>query len=154
MATNRRDFLQSVSGGVYGAALAYLFGRDLAPGLRAAEAPAGLQPRLPHFPAKATSVIHLFMNGGPSQMDLFDPKPMLDKHHGRPYFDKIAGEVENPHNAGALLRSPFKFAQHGRCGTWVSEALPHLAKQVDDLALIRSLFTPNLTHDPALYLIQ
>ena len=67
------------------------------------------------------------MNGGPSQMDLFDPKPMLDKHHGEPYFDKIAGEVEFVKDAGALMRSPFKFARHGKCGMWVSEAMPHLA---------------------------
>jgi hypothetical protein len=154
MVTTRRGFLESVSGGLYGAALAYLFGRDLTPGLRAAEGPADLKPRAPHFPAKARSVIHLFMNGGPSQMDLFDPKPTLDKHHGRPYFDKIAGEVENPHNAGALMRSPFRFARHGQCGMWVSEALPHLARQVDDLALIRSMYTTNLTHEPAIYLIQ
>src|SRR5260370_5077315 len=154
MATARRDFLSSVSGGLYGAALAYLFGRDLAPGLRAAEGPADLKPRVPHFPAKATSVIHLFMNGGPSQMDLFDPKPLLDKHHGRPYFDKIAGEVENPHSAGALMRSPFRFVRRGRCGMWVSEALPHLARQVDDIALIRSMYTTNLTHAPAPYPIQ
>ena len=81
-----------------------------------------LKPRPPHFPAKAKAVIHLFMNGGPSQMDLFDPKPMLDKHHGEPYFDKIAGEIEFIKDAGALMRSPFKFARHGQCGAWVSEA--------------------------------
>lgn len=94
------------------------------------------------------------MNGGPSQMDLFDPKPELDKHHGEAYFDKIAGEVENVKDAGALMRSPFKFAQHGASGMWVSDALPHTAKHVDDLALVRSLFTTNITHEPALYLIQ
>src|SRR5260370_23954107 len=94
------------------------------------------------------------MNGGPSQMDLFDPKPMLDKHHGEPYFAKIAGEVENPKAAGALMRSPFRFAKHGQCGTWVSDAMPHLARQVDDIALIRSMYTTNVTHDPAVYLIQ
>src|SRR5437773_2017224 len=70
MATTRRDFLGSMSGGLCGAALAYLFGRDLAPGLRATEAPADLKPRAPHVPAKATSVIHLFMNGGPSRPTL------------------------------------------------------------------------------------
>jgi hypothetical protein len=94
------------------------------------------------------------MNGGPSQMDLFDPKPMLDKHHGEAYFNKIAGEVEFIKDAGALMRSPFRFAQHGQCGAWVSEAMPHLAGMVDDLAFIRSMFTTNLTHEPALYLIQ
>jgi hypothetical protein len=156
MPLTRRGFFQRVSGGIAGAALTYLFSQDLqsGAGLRAAEGPVDLKPRQPHFAPKATSVIHLFMNGGPSQMDLFDPKPMLDKHHGRAYFDKIAGEVENPQSAGALMRSPFRFAQHGQCGMWVSEALPHLARQVDDLALIRSMYTTNLTHEPAIYLIQ
>jgi hypothetical protein len=158
--TSRRGFFHQVSGGIYGAALTYLLGRDLqnGSGLLAgeerAEDPPDLRPRAPHFAPKARSVIHLFMNGGPSQMDLFDPKPVLDKHHGRRYFDKIAGEVENPQSAGALMRSPFKFAQHGQSGMWVSESLPHLARQVDDIALIRSMYTTNLTHEPAVYLIQ
>ena len=89
------------------------------------------------------------MNGGPSQMDLFDPKPMLDRQHGKPYFDKIAGEVEFIKDAGAIMRSPFKFAQHGQCGAWVSEVMPHLAGVVDDIAFIRSMYTTNLTHEPA-----
>src|SRR5580704_13658887 len=116
----RRDFFHSVSGGIRGAALAYLLGRDFAggPRLLAAEGSPDLKPRVPHFPAKAKSVIHLFMNGGPSQMDLFDPKPMLDKHHGDSYFSKIPGEVENPQSAGALMRSPFKFAQQGQSAMW------------------------------------
>src|SRR3989442_664292 len=110
-ALTRRDFFQRVSTVLPGAALTYLLGRDSL--LSAAEAPlADLKPRKPHFEPKAKSVIHLFMNGGPSQMDLFDPKPLLDKQHGRKYFDKIAGEVENPQSAGALMRSPFKFARH------------------------------------------
>jgi hypothetical protein len=94
------------------------------------------------------------MNGGPSQMDLFDPKPALDKHHGQAYFDKIAGEVEFIKDAGAIMRSPFKFARRGRCGAWVSEVMPHLAGVVDDLAFIRSMYTTNLTHEPAIYLIH
>jgi hypothetical protein len=157
---SRRGFFQHVSSGIYGAALAYLMGRDLqiGTGLRAAE-DAGkqmldLKPRPPHFAPKAKSVIHLFMNGGPSQMDLFDPKPMLEKHHGDPYFSKIAGEVENPRSAGALMRSSFKFAKRGQCDMWISDAMPHLARQVDDIALIRSMHTTNLTHEPAVYLIQ
>ena len=151
-ALTRRSFFQPVGAGIHGAALLHLFGQSL----RAEEhrAVADLLPRPPHFPAKAKSVIHLFMNGGPSQMDLFDPKPALDAHHGEPYFSKIAGEVENIKDAGALMRSPFKFAQHGQCGMWVSDALPHMARHVDDIALVRSLFTTNITHEPAVYLIQ
>jgi hypothetical protein len=149
----RRGFFRRVSGGLCGAALTYLLGKDL-PVWGQENRPADLRPRAPQIPARATSVIHLFMNGGPSQMDLFDPKPMLDRHHGRPYFDRIAGEVENPQSAGALLRSPFRFARYGQSGMRVSEVMPHLARQVDDIALIRSMHTTNLTHEPAIYLIQ
>ncbi|HVX10357.1 MAG TPA: DUF1501 domain-containing protein [Pirellulales bacterium] len=157
---SRRELFQRVSGGIYGAALAHLLEQAAGPQrLSAAAEVAGapvvdLRPRRPQFEPKATSVIHLFMNGGPSQMDLFDPKPVLDQHHGETYFDKIAGEVENPESAGALMRCPYKFAQHGQCGMWVSDALPHLAKHVDDIALIRSMHTTNLTHEPAVYIIQ
>ena len=148
----RRSFFEHTASGLQGAALLQLLGRDLlAEGTPAAP---DLRPRAPHFPAQAKSVIQLFMNGGPSQMDLFDPKPELDKHHGEPYFSKIAGEVENVSDAGALMRSPFRFAQHGQCGMWVSSALPQIARHVDKLALIRSLHTTNITHEPALYLIQ
>lgn len=151
---NRRGFFQRMSGGLCGAALTYLLGQEVSQSQEPGRPHTDLRPRAPHFPAKAKSVIHLFMNGGPSQMDLFDPKPVLTRHHGRPYFDRIAGEVENPQSAGALMRSPFAFTQYGRCGMWVSDALPHLARQVDDIALIRSMFTTNVTHEPAIYLIQ
>jgi len=148
----RRTFFTSVGTALGGAALAYLYGRDL----HAADTrePTDLRPRAPQFPAKAKAVIHLFMNGGPSHMDLFDPKPALDRHHGEAYFNRIAGEIENIRDAGAIMRSPFRFARHGQCGMWVSDALPHLARHADDLALIRSLYTTNITHEPALYQIQ
>ena len=147
----RRGFFRSVSGGLCGAALLDLLGREL----RADSSPhTDLKPRTPHFDAKAKAVIHLFQNGGPSQMDLFDPKPMLDKQHGKAYFDQIAGEVEFIKDAGAILRSPFKFKQHGQCGAWVSEVMPHLAGVVDELAFIRSMYTTNLTHEPAIYIVQ
>jgi hypothetical protein len=147
---HRRGFFGRVAGGVYASALTSLLSRDL----YGADVTSDLRPRPPHFEPKAKAVIHLFMNGGPSPMDLFDPKPVLAKRHGEPLFDKIAGEVENAKNAGTLLRSPFKFKRRGECGMWVSDALPHIAQQVDDIALIRSLYTTNLTHEPAIYLIQ
>ena len=150
--STRRDFFSQMRTGLCGAALLQLLAKDLR--AESSHEIPSLAPRLSPRPAQAKCVIHLFMNGGPSQMDLFDPKPELDKHHGESYFDKIAGEVENVKDAGALMRSPFKFAQHGECGMWVSDAMPHLAKQVDELALIRSLYTTNITHEPALYLIQ
>ena len=96
----RRGMFQRMSG--ICAAIARLMGDSPLQAAQDAGVLQVLKPRAPHFPPKATSVIHLFMNGGPSQMDLFDPKPMLDKHHGQSYFDKIAGEVENPQSAGAM----------------------------------------------------
>src|SRR5215475_9395965 len=86
---SRRGFFHQVSGGIYGAALAWLLGQD-SPAFASTEQYTDLKPRQPHFRPKAKSVIHLFMNGGPSQMDLFDPKPMLDKHHGEAHVQKIA----------------------------------------------------------------
>ena len=156
----RRGFFHSVGGGLYGAALTSLLSRDLfgSTGLSTAEPPSrrvyDLKPREPHIAPRARSVIHLFMNGGPSQMDLFDPKPQLDRNHGKSYFEKIAGEVENPTSAGALMRSPFKFKQHGQCGMWMSELMPHLARRIDDITLIRSMYTTNLTHEPALFKVH
>jgi len=151
----RRGLLQQFGTGLYAAALTHLFGRELSGnenGRR--QAPFDARPLATHHAPRAKAVIHLFMNGGPSQMDLFDPKEELSRRHGEDYFDKIAGEVEFPDAAGALLKSPFKFARHGESGVWVSEALPHLARQVDKVALVRSLYTTNLTHEPALYKIH
>lgn len=153
---HRRELFQRIPGGIYGAALASLLGHDVASSaVELSSTPVkDLKQRKPHFAAKAKAVIHLFMNGGPSQMDLFDPKPMLDKNHGKSYADKLAGEIEFIQSAGALMRSPFKFAQHGQCGAWVSDAMPYLTGVVDDVAFIRSMFTTNLTHEPAVYLVQ
>jgi hypothetical protein len=162
----RRSFFDRLADGIYGAALASLLSQELygGSGLLAAETldeeSAGkrriydLKPHRPHFEPKANAVIHLFMNGGPSQMDLFDPKPELDRNHGKSYFKEIAGEIENPQAAGALMRSPFRFSKHGECGMDISNAMPYLAKRADDIALIRSMHTTNLTHEPALYKIQ
>src|SRR5436305_1732422 len=145
-AFSRRSFFEHVAGGVYGAALASLLQRDLYGEEPARARPLyDLLPRPPHFEPKARAVIHLYMNGGPSQMDLFDPKPMLDKLHGTQHFTEIAGEIENVKDAGAIMRSPYKFAQHGQSGMWVSDVMPHLANHVDDIALIRSMHTTNLT---------
>ena len=147
---SRRGFLNSMAGGLCGAALATLIDEGPAQKLFAASAGSPGIERQTHFAPKAKSIIQLFMNGGPSQMDLFDPKPMLDKHHGESYFDKIAGEVEFASEAGAIMRSPFKFAQHGKSGIWMSDAMPHLAEQADELCMIRSMYTVNNTHEPAI----
>ena len=148
----RRGLFQQVGTGLYATALLQLLG---------AEGPSAerrdvydTKPRVPHHPPTANSVIHLFMNGGPSQMDLFDPKTELSRRHGEDYFTEIAGEVEFPEAAGALMKCPFKFAQHGESGMWVSDVMPHFATQVDQVAMIRSMYTTNLTHEPALYKIH
>lgn len=146
---SRRNFFGQVSTGVQGAALAWLLQNDLYAGSKTSAALSG-----PHHEPRATSVIHLFMNGGPSQMDLFDPKPKLDEMHGQDYFDKIAGEVEFPQQAGAIMRSPFKFAKYGESGMWVSDILPHFTEVVDEVTMIRSMYTTNITHEPALYKIH
>jgi hypothetical protein len=163
----RRGFFHRAADGLHGAALAYLLGQDLfgASSLQGAESgllpPStgprqvyDLGPRRPHHEPKAKAVIHLFMNGGPSQVDLFDPKPELDKHHGEPYFAKIAQDVSSPESAGGLLRSPFKFKQHGDSGIWLSEVMPHLAREVDNIAVIRSMFNSHPNHEPALFKIH
>lgn len=157
---NRRAFLSHVATGLQSTALLGLLGRDLygeEHDSNTASAKRGsydMRPREPFSPPRATAVIQLFMNGGPSQMDLFDPKPELDKNHGKPFFDKISGEVENPSAAGALMRSAYPFARRGECGMWVSDALPHLCEHVDKISLIRSMYTTNLTHEPALYMVH
>jgi hypothetical protein len=148
-----------VADGLYGVALMALLSSDLygAPptdGDEGTRVAYDLAKRSPHFAPKAKSVIHLFMNGGPSQMDLFDPKPMLEKHHGEPYFDKVAADLTTPESAGGLMRSPFKFKQFGKSGAWVSDAMPHFSEVVDDVALIRSMYTMHPNHEPALFAIQ
>ncbi|MFN5435947.1 MAG: DUF1501 domain-containing protein, partial [Planctomyces sp.] len=148
----RRAVFRSLAGGISAAAVMCLLDGELR-----GEVGHGELSVVPGRPGRATQrptatfVIHLFMNGGPSQMDLFDPKPELTRRHGQEHFDRIAGEVEFPDAAGALLGSPFRFAQHGQSGMWVSELLPELSRHADELALLRGMYTTNLTHEPALY---
>ncbi len=110
-----------------------------------------LRQRAPHFSAKAKRVIHLFANGGPSQIDTFDPKPELKKFAGKTLSaklgkDKRLGGVGHP--------SPFKFTRHGECGTEVSELFPHLAKHVDKMCIIRSMVTDVPNHEPGLMMMN
>jgi hypothetical protein len=107
-----------------------------------------------HFPAKAKSVIWLFMNGGPSQVDTWDHKPELAKRDGQelPDFDKNTGFFTG--QVGPVMKSPFKFAQHGQSGAWVSEIFPGMAQHVDDMAFIHSCYTGSNNHSPALFMIN
>jgi Protein of unknown function (DUF1501) len=146
--TNRREFLGRVGAGFGMLALADLLGRDrlLADVTPAAAGP--MAPKPPHYAARARSVIWLFMEGGPSAMDTFDPKPALTRHHGQTPEMPIDVFFGSP---GPLMKSPFSFAQHGDSGTWVCDKMPHIARHVDELALIKSCYAESPAHGPAMY---
>ncbi len=114
-----------------------------------------LAPKAPHFPAKAKSVIFLFMVGAPSQMDTFDPKPQLEKYAGQNLpesFGKIGSQFTD--GSTPILPSPFTFRRYGQSGLPVSDLFPHLAERVDDICFIRSLYTESVVHAPAMYQVQ
>ena len=114
-------------------------------------APAGpLAPRAPHFAPRARSVIYLFMAGAPSQLELFDHKPTLAKYNWKPVpADILGGQTYAFIKPDSAIYAPeFRFAQHGRSGAWMSEALPHLATVADELTLIRSMTTDAFNHAP------
>ena len=144
---SRRMFLGQTAGSLGGLALAHL----LAGQARAATT--DLAPAASHRPAKAKSVICLFQHGGPSQMDLFDPKPALTKYHGQPYPGGDL-EVHFTNQAGNVLGSPFKFAPAGQCGMELCELLPHTAGIADEITLVRSMNTESVDHESALRLIH
>lgn len=108
-----------------------------------------LQPRLSHFPAKVKAVIWLFMEGAPSAVDMFDPKPELTKRHGQK--TSIQAFFGNP---GPLMKSPFSFSQYGESGQWVCEKYKHVAKHVDKMAFIKSCYSESNDHVPAIYQIN
>jgi len=149
---SRREFLKRAGNGFGLLALAGLLDQE---GLLAAEAPRDpLAPKLPHFAAKAKSVIWLFMNGGPSHVDTWDYKPELAKRDGQELkgFDKATGFFQD--QVGPLMKSPFKFAQHGQSGAWVSDLFPNMAKHVDKMAFLYSCWTDSNNHSPALFKIN
>ncbi len=152
----RREFFSRLSDGLYGTALATLLGEDLFssnPAL-AGHAVRDLKPRAPHYRPRAKAVIHLFMNGGPSQVDLFDPKPELARLAGGAPPRDILNKIEFADQVGGLLPSPYKFRRHGRCGMELSELLPHLGEVADDITLIRSMYGEHFNHEPAIYLMH
>jgi hypothetical protein len=153
-AMNRRAFLGQYAGAIGSLALAYLLEQERAPA-RAGEDRTDAVPSRPATPRprpRAKSVICLFQHGGPSQMDLFDPKPVLSKYHGKPYPGKL--EIHFDKQAGNLLESPFRFRPHGASGTVLSDLLPYTAGVVDELTLIRSMTTDSVDHETALRLIH
>jgi len=137
---DRRSALCRMGGGL--GALA------LADALRAAPASPGIGT---HFAPQAKRIIHLFMNGGPFQCDLFDPKPDLNRYAGQ---KPTGADLRTERPTGMLMAVPFKFSRHGESGVEVSELLPHTAKCIDDICVLRSLYTDNPNHGPALFMMN
>jgi hypothetical protein len=153
---NRRRFLSRMSLGIGSVALGSLLIPDLLSGKDTEEA---VLQRLPHFAPKAKRVIYLFQNGAPSQLDLFDYKPMLNERFGEDLPASIrmgqrltgmtADQAKFP-----LAGSTFKFSQYGQARAWISELLPHTARVADDICFVKSMFTEAINHDPALTFFQ
>ncbi|MGN6385692.1 MAG: DUF1501 domain-containing protein [Verrucomicrobiota bacterium] len=142
---SRRRMLREAGSGFGLLGLASLLAENVSTFGESTADPLALRP--PQFPAKAKRVIFLFMSGGPSHVDTFDPKPRLIKDNGKPLpFDKPKLERTK---TGNLLQSPWKFNRHGQCGTEISELFPHLARRADDLCVIRSMVADNINHNGA-----
>jgi hypothetical protein len=151
---SRRELLQRSGLGFGSLALAWMFQQEQARAATTGRAVSfDLTPKQPHFQPKAKAVIQLMQNGGPSQMDLLDPKPLLTKLHGKKHAEKLEtlqeGSAEN-----VLMGSPYKFERRGACGMDVSELLPHTATIVDEITLIRSMYTEHNNHSEALVMLQ
>ncbi|MEQ1830274.1 MAG: DUF1501 domain-containing protein, partial [Pirellula sp.] len=154
--SSRREFLRRSGIGFGSLAMASMLA-DESPRLLADTAMAAGQshpnpmfPKQPQFAAKAKAVIHLFMNGGPSQVDTFDPKPALDKLHGQPVPNNLRTERET----GAAYRSPFKFKKYGQSGIEVSELFPHVGEMIDEVCVVRSMHANVPNHEPSLMLMN
>ena len=140
---NRRDMLRTMGAG---------FGMAGFAGMLSAETASNpLAPKNPHFAPKAKHIIFLFLNGGPSQVDTFDPKPLLQKYSGQPI---PSGTLKTERKTGSLLGSPFKFNRCGKSGIEVSEIFPKLGECIDDVCVIRSMYTDIPNHEPSLFMMN
>ncbi|MEO6742209.1 MAG: DUF1501 domain-containing protein, partial [Chthoniobacteraceae bacterium] len=146
---SRRQILGRAGGGFGMLALAALLERT---GIAASLNP--LAPKTPPLRARAKSVIWIFTNGGPSQVDTWDYKPELAKRDGQPLegFDAKTGFF--PGSVGPLMKSPFDWQQHGKSGTWASGLFPHLSQHVDKMTFIHSCWTKSNNHSPALFMMN
>ncbi len=149
---SRRELLQRTGMGFGSLALgALMAGRgELSAATTAGVVTGPFAPRQPHFAPKAKRVIHLFMNGGPSQVDTFDPKPALAKYAGK----ELPFKFQTERRTGSAFPSPFKFAQHGQSGTAVSEIFPEIASCIDDICVVRSMCTDIPNHEPSLMMMN
>jgi hypothetical protein len=155
--SSRRHFLATNAMGLGAVALAWLLNEDKL--LAEPNKPDldrhkfDLTPKPPLTEPRAKAMISLFMQGGPSHLDLFDPKPLLAQYDGKPFPGTI--KYDNAAQASSkVLASPWKFAKHGQCGTEVSELLPHLAEVVDDITIIRSTYTGVNNHGQSIYALN
>jgi hypothetical protein len=152
LTATRRDFFRRCAGGIGTAALARLLQAE---GRGGAARNDPLAPRTPHFAPKAKNVIFMFMEGGPSQIDLFDPKPALKKWHGKPLPASLTKDLRLAftHPGAGVLASPRDFTPHGQSGIEFSDWIPHTAECADDLCLIRSMHTDAFNHHPGQLLL-
>ncbi len=152
----RRSFLQRMGMGMGAMGLAAVASKagmlNASAETVAINSAAPLMPRAPHWPVKAKHVIHLFMNGGPSHVDTFDPKPLLNQYHGKPLPGDKSRRTERP--TGAAFGSPYKFQKYGKSGIEVSELFKHTAESIDDIAVIRSMHADVPNHEPSLMLLN
>src|SRR5437879_9782575 len=147
----RRDALCRIGNGFGMLASASLVSESLARAAGPFAQDGTLDPRRLDHPARAKRVIFLFMNGGLSQVDSFDPKPMLDKYHGQPL---PGGTIATERKTGALMRSPFTFKKYGQCGMEVSELFPLVGECADDICFIRSVYTDIPNHEPSMLMMN
>src|SRR5215470_12473422 len=152
----RRWFFRQCGVGLGSIALASLLDSDNAVAATKAQVSNPLAPRQPQFNPKAKRVIYLFMAGAPSQLDLFDYKPTLAKYNGKPVPAEVVMGQKYAfiRPDAALYASEFKFEKHGQCSAELSEALPHLAEVVDDIAIVKSMTTDAFNHAPGQILMQ
>lgn len=153
---NRRYFFHRTSGGLGALALGSLLNPNL---FAAPKSTDHVRIQAPHFTPKAKRVIYLFQSGGPSQLDLFDYKPQLKEKYGKEvprsvYPDDRKTTMTAGQTSFPTAPSIFKFSQHGECGSYVSELMPHLAGVVDDICIIKSMYTDAINHDPAVTFFQ
>ena len=155
----RRQLLSQAAGGIGAVALASLIEQELSADTGTRRNRTGGLVGLPHFAPKARRVIYLFQSGAPSHIDLFDYKPKLKELHGTELPDSVrrgqrVTEMTHKQKSFPCVSSIFRFKQQGECGAWISEILPHTASIVDDIAIIRSLNTEAINHDPAITYIN
>jgi hypothetical protein len=149
----RRESLHKMGTGLGVLGLAGILAQDgaLATPAAAGKSSSPLAPKSPHFAPRAKHIIHLFMNGGPSQVDTFDPKPALAKFNGK---RPPSADLKTERKTGGLLMSPFKFQKYGESGIEVSELFPHVGSCIDDICVIRSMHTNIPNHEPALLMMN